>query len=105
MNKDNLNKKNDFVTIIVDLEFFPEHTDEAKNLLRALADESDKEEGCLSYSLYNDKNNPNAFILFEIFENKEAQDFHKTTTHYKEILQEKLPSMIKERRVRFLGNL
>ena len=44
----------------------------------------------------------NSFILLETFENKEAQEFHKTTKHYLEILKGDLEEYIVEKEVMFL---
>jgi len=90
------------IRILVEFEFIPEHTEEAKKLIKELAIKSAQEKGCVMYHALESLNDENSVILYESFADKEAQDFHKTTSHYKEILQEKLPSLIKERKVRFL---
>lgn len=90
------------ITILVEFKFAKEDVLEAKELLKELAEESSNEEGCVFYSAMQDSSNPCKFILYEVFEDKEAQDFHKTTKHYEQILNGRIKPMVRERCVRFL---
>lgn len=91
------------ITILVEFKFAKKNVDEAKLLLKELADESSKEEGCIFYSALQDSSNKSKFILYEVFKDSESQEFHKTTPHYKHLLNERLRPLIKERCVRFLS--
>ncbi len=73
------------VRVIVEIEFITEHAD-----------------GCFEYQIREDVNDTNVVIIYEEFGGKSAQDFHRESAHYKEILQEQLPSMIKNKKARFL---
>lgn len=41
------------------------------------------EPGNIRFDVLQDANNPLKFSIYEVFENQEAVDFHKTTKHYK----------------------
>lgn len=44
---------------------------------------SRKEKGCLRFDLLRDKEKPNAFVFYEVYEDEAAVDDHKTQEHYK----------------------
>lgn len=90
------------ITILVEFKFDKKDTLYARALLKQLASESLKEPGCVYYSAKQDSSDETKFILYEVFKDKDAQDFHKTTGHYQFILNDKLRPLIKERQVRFL---
>lgn len=46
------------------------------------ANESRKEPGCLKFDVLRDQSNSNKFWFYEVYENKEAVEFHKTQSHY-----------------------
>lgn len=46
-----------------------------------LITETRKEEGCISYELFQDINSENIFFLIEEWESKEALEDHKLTDH------------------------
>ena len=73
-----------------------------KELFNKLQKESEQEEGCIAYQVYQNANKLNEFILCEAFEDKEAQEFHKTTKHYLEILKGELEKYILDKEVKFL---
>lgn len=90
------------ITILVEFGVAPENVSKAQRLVQELAEGSIKEEGCIYYDAKQDSSDETSFILFEVFENKEAQDFHKTTKHYEEVLKEQLSPLMLEKKVRFL---
>ena len=49
---------------------------------------SNKEQGCLIYSLYQEVGNPQSFIFYEIYENQEAVDFHNATPYFKTFIEQ-----------------
>lgn len=57
-----------------------------------------KEPGCWRYTIMQDTDNDNAFILSEAYQNQESIDFHKTTPHFLE-WRKNIESMMAEQRV------
>ncbi|MBW7887064.1 MAG: antibiotic biosynthesis monooxygenase [Bacteroidetes bacterium] len=55
-------------------------------LCRGMLEPSRKEEGCLSYTLYQDVTDENSFFFFEEWKDQSAIDRHVQTTHYKEFV-------------------
>lgn len=51
-----------------------------------LITETRKEEGCISYELFQDINSENIFFLIEEWESKEDLENHKLTDHIKNII-------------------
>jgi (4S)-4-hydroxy-5-phosphonooxypentane-2,3-dione isomerase len=45
-------------------------------------EKSRQEPGNLRFDVLRDVNNPNKFVLYEVYESKEAAVSHKTTPHY-----------------------
>ncbi|WP_375723388.1 antibiotic biosynthesis monooxygenase [Arcobacter sp. KX21116] len=56
---------------------------EMKDLLKTMVEPSKNEKGCLSYEIYQLKENPAKFVVVEAWEDEEALEGHKTTEHYK----------------------
>lgn len=90
------------INILVEIKLHKEYIDEGKKLLKELGLQSAKEKGCLMYHVREVYDDPSTVILYEIFKDKDAQMFHKTTEHYIEILINKLPIMIQDKTVKFL---
>ena len=44
---------------------------------------SRNEEGCLHYNLHQDQDNPQTFMLYELWSGQESLDRHMDTAHYK----------------------
>ena len=55
-------------------------------LTKSLIEESRKEEGCISYSLYQDISNSNVLTFIEEWKSKEAIDFHNQTSHFTRVV-------------------
>lgn len=54
---------------------------ELKKVCLALIEPTRKESGCISYELYEDKNNPGRFTFIEEWESQEHLDVHLKTPH------------------------
>lgn len=61
----------------------PEKVDAFINLTKDLIEKSRAEEGCVSYSLYQDPQDKTKFLFFEEWKNQAAVDFHFDTEHFK----------------------
>jgi autoinducer 2-degrading protein len=90
------------IKILAEFTVAEENIEKAKSLFEQLACDSLEEDGCLDYSVNQVSRQENVFILQETFMSREAQDFHKLTVHYNEILKGKLEPMIIDKKVRFL---
>ncbi|MGI5997269.1 MAG: putative quinol monooxygenase [Lutispora sp.] len=59
-----------------------EFIENAKRMVEATV----KEEGCISYGLFQDENDPKILTFIEEWEDKEALEKHKTTEHFKSVV-------------------
>lgn len=59
-----------------------EHREELKSILVDLTKNSKKEAACIQYDLHHNIEDPNAFILHEVWKNKEGLDYHKEQSHF-----------------------
>lgn len=57
-------------------------------LYQELIAETRKEQGCLSYELYQDIDNPCILTMLETWENKTCLDAHSASAHFKRIVPE-----------------
>jgi homocysteine S-methyltransferase len=71
------------VAIILHLEVKEDCVDEFMQVMTADAKGSRSEPGCLRFDLLRDKEKPNKFITYEVFENAEAMDVHKEQPYVK----------------------
>lgn len=90
------------IRILAEFTVAEENINEAKKLFIKLEEETYKEEGCLTYDLYQVSRQENVFVVNECFQNQEAFDFHKTTNGYLDILKTQLEPLIIDKKVRFL---
>jgi len=65
------------VNLTVILKSKSECRTELKAILKNLTENSKKESGCLQYDLHQNIEDPNVFILHEIWKNKKGLDLHK----------------------------
>jgi len=68
--------------VIVYLEAKPEKAEEFAAVSARNHDGSIKEEGNIRFDVLRNKEDPNKFVLYEIWESEEALARHKTTEHY-----------------------
>ena len=60
----------------------PEKVDAFLAATKDLIEKSRAEEGCVSYSLYQDPQDKTKFLFFEEWKNQAAVDFHFATDHF-----------------------
>jgi len=65
----------------------PEKVDEFLEFTKELIEKSRAEEGCISYSLYQDPQDRSKFMFFEEWKNQAAVDFHFETEHFKKFVE------------------
>jgi len=68
--------------VIVYLEAKPEKAEEFAAVCAANHEGSVKEAGNIRFDVLRNKEDPNKFVLYEIWESEEALAKHKTTQHY-----------------------
>jgi quinol monooxygenase YgiN len=90
------------IRILAEFTVAEENTSKAKELFVELEEESNKEDGCLIYEVFQVSRQENVFIVEECFMDQEAFDFHKTTQAYLDILKTQLEPLIIDKKVRFL---
>lgn len=66
----------------------PEKIDEMIKLFAKLASNTKKEDGCIRYELYQDKDNPEILTMIEEWESQEHLDAHLHTSFFMEIAGE-----------------
>jgi quinol monooxygenase YgiN len=69
------------VTVVAIVETSADKTEELKSVCLGLIDPTRKEEGCISYDLYQDTTNPGKFTFIENWQTKEHLDVHSKTPH------------------------
>ncbi len=73
--------------------------EEVINLFQSMIQLSQKEEGCLSYTLQRDVDNPLAFIFIDYFKDKNAFDFHCAQDYIVEYFDHRFPQLTDESRL------
>ncbi len=73
---------------LVYVEVKPEYIEAFKKVSMYNCENSRKEEGNISFDLFQETENPAKFVLCEHFRDREAIDYHKTTEHYKKWAEE-----------------
>lgn len=70
-----------------------DNREELVKLAHSMIAPSMAEEGCISYTLYEDSSKTNSFLFFEEWKSQEAIDRHFQTPHFQEFMQQ-FPKMI-----------
>ena len=69
------------LTVVAIAETSPDKINELKSICTGLIEPTRKEEGCISYELYQDTNNPGIFTFIERWKSQEHLDIHLKTPH------------------------
>jgi quinol monooxygenase YgiN len=78
--------KNPGCTIIGTVVAKPERRDELMQILAAQVAPTRAEPGCINYDFHCDKSDPNTFIFYENFVNKDALEEHLKKAHLKPLM-------------------
>lgn len=76
------------VKVVAKAEIKDGQTEAYQRLAAELARETRKEQGCISYELFQDINNQNIFSFIEAWENQDALDMHMKSAHFQKIVPE-----------------
>jgi len=80
--KQNPNKmNNNTLKVVAIAETSADRADDLKSVCMGLIEPTRKENGCISYELYQDTTNPGKFTFIEEWQSKEHLDVHLKTPH------------------------
>jgi quinol monooxygenase YgiN len=65
-----------------------------EEVLREMVSKVEQEEGCLLYTLHRSQTDPTVFLFYEEYRDAEAVDYHRATSHYKELTEVLLPPLL-----------
>ena len=89
--------------------FYPkkDKIEEVRNILSAMVEPTRAESGNKTYDLFSMKSESNeeTFHLFEIYDGKEALEFHRGTEHYKNYRANIVQHLIKPIEVKVLNQI
>ena len=71
------------IATLVFVNVIPEFTAEFEKITEYNHINSRKEEGNVRFDVLHDNNDPNKYVLYEVYRDKEAAAAHKETEHYK----------------------
>ncbi len=86
------------IATLVYVDVKPEFVDEFKKISIYNHDNTRKEAGNVRFDVLQSQDDPTQFVLYEVFENEDAVNFHKTTEHYLRWRDEVAPYMNTPRR-------
>ena len=66
----------------------PEAIEKFISLAKTMVENSNAEQGCLTYKLYQEVGSPHSFIFYEIYENQDAVNIHNSSGHFKTFIEQ-----------------
>jgi quinol monooxygenase YgiN len=81
-----------------------EEIEKFKELVVELIQETLKEEGCISYNLYEDINNKQILTFIEEWKDKKAIELHRNSAHFKNIIPQLAKFHEKEKDINLYKN-
>jgi quinol monooxygenase YgiN len=85
--------RNSVIIIAGNVTVKPDRRDEWLQVAMAMSRASQAEDGCVTYRFYQDLEDPNLMLLFEVWESEEALEAHFKTDHIAEY-RSKIPELI-----------
>jgi quinol monooxygenase YgiN len=73
------------------------HDSTVARLLRKNAEASRAEPGCLEFSVYQEINDPRAFLLYERYTSEDTFQAHRRTLHFQNIIEQQVVPLLDER--------
>jgi quinol monooxygenase YgiN len=69
-----------------------DHEQDVLTILTRLAAASREEAGCRDYRLHHSRDNPREYLLYEVYDDKQAFDAHVASDHFQQlVLNEGIP--------------
>ncbi len=88
------------VVLFVEFAFDAKDITRAVEMLTELQNQTyENEEGCISYDLLLNAENPNTVFIYECYENDAAVKLHNNAPYFKTIVSEKLKPLIKSQKI------
>jgi quinol monooxygenase YgiN len=81
------------------------HEDKLLEALQALVPQSRVEAGCIKYDLHVDTTQPELFVVYEIWQDKQAVDQHASSNHFQTFLKTAEPLLAASLEVRVLKRI
>lgn len=75
------------LTVVANIYSVPEKVDLVKQELQKLIEPTLSEDGCIQYDLHQDNEDPNHFLFFEQWENRDLWQAHMKNDHLAAFLQ------------------
>jgi autoinducer 2-degrading protein len=76
----------------------PGQTDKVIECLKEMAEKmKDTEPGCKVYRVHRPTDQSDTIVLYETYEDEEALEFHRNTSHFKEIIEGKVVPLLVRR--------
>lgn len=75
----------------------PGSEEKVAELLRNMVDPTRAEPGCVTYEVARSVDDPTAFLLYEVYRDKEALDAHAASQHFKRLVVEQAMPMLESR--------
>jgi quinol monooxygenase YgiN len=85
-NFNKLERGNNMIRIVAQSVVKDDKREEYIQLAKELIEKSKQEQGCISYGLFQDINNPSIITFIEDWEDQNAIDLHNKTEHFKRIV-------------------
>jgi (4S)-4-hydroxy-5-phosphonooxypentane-2,3-dione isomerase len=77
--------------------FAPEDSDRVEAMLRELRDASRGEAGVASFEIARSQEDPNVFVLWEVYRDRAALDGHRGTEHFQRLVVNGVRALAKAR--------
>jgi quinol monooxygenase YgiN len=85
------------VSFTVRMRFDSQDREEVSELLRALAEESRREPGCVVYVPHRIEGEPDTVLIYEQYADRAALDAHRASSHYRRYAIQGLYQLLRER--------
>jgi quinol monooxygenase YgiN len=72
------------------------HDSTVARLLRKNAQASRAEPGCLEFSVYQEIDDPRAFLLYERYTSEDAFQAHRRTPHFEDIIEQQVVPLVEK---------
>ncbi len=88
------------IALFIEFQFETKDMNLAVELLSEMQNQTiEHEEGCIAYDILKNNEEPNIIYIYECYENKAALDAHNKASYFKEIVDKKLSTLIKEQKI------
>lgn len=86
------------IATVVFVDVIPEYAEQFVEITKYNHENSRKEAGNIRFDVLRDNNDPNKFVLYEVYEDEEAAARHKQTEHYNKWRETVAPMMASPRK-------